>query len=442
MKLGKVEKTTLGYTLLKFYGKLLHDYFFYKKVTYIDAHNIPKDKPVLIAPNHQNALMDALAVIYGQDSQPIFLARSDIFQNPFVAKLLYAIKILPVFRIRDGKEKMKLNELIYNKTIEVLEHNMRVAIFPEAQHIDKKHLRPLKKGIQRIAFKLEEKHDFKAGVHIVPVGIYYSNYWNFRSKLIVKYGKPFSLEDYFEDYKADPQKTITQFSNVLHEKISEQIIHISDLEFHDEYDLMRDINGKAMLAELGLKKSPGNKLQADRETVSKLDELKEKDSAKFEQLMTKLKEYSLNIKKLNIKDWVVEKNAKCSSLLLKSLLLIVGLPVFMYGLINNIVAYSLPGLITKKFKDRQFDSSIAYVFVIFVFPFIYLIQFAIVWIAIKTWYIALIYLLTVSWFGLIAFHYHRFFIKLSAQIRFKSKRNRKESDSISQLRKEILDIFR
>lgn len=442
MNLGKVEKTTLGYTVLKFYGKMIHDYFFYKKVTYIDADNIPKGKPVLIAPNHQNALMDALAVIYGQDSQPIFLARSDIFKNPFIAKLLYSIKILPVFRIRDGKEKMKLNEVIYNKTIEVLEHNMRVAIFPEAQHIDKKHLRPLKKGIQRIAFMLEEKNDYNADVQIVPTGIYYSNYWNFRSKLIVKYGEPISLKDYFEDYKEDPQKTITKFSEILHQKIKEQIIHISDLEHHDEYDLMRDIYDKQMLSDLNLKNTPENKLVADRETVSKIDCLKESDSGKFDKLMSSIKEYSGKLKKLKIKDWVVEKRTSIGKLILKSLILLIGFPIFLYGLINNIIVYNLPGFLTKKFKDKQFQSSVRYVFVIFIFPFIYLIQFALVWIFIKIWYVALIYLLTVPWFGLLAFHYHRFFIKLSAQFRFIMKKNKADSDLMLQLRNEIVNLLK
>jgi len=442
MNLGKVEKTTLGYSILKFYGKLIHDYFFYKKVTYIDADKIPKGKPVLIAPNHQNALMDALAVIYGQDSQPIFLARSDIFKNPFIAKLLYAIKILPVFRIRDGKDKMKLNEVIYNKTIEVLEHNMRVAIFPEAQHIDKKHLRPLKKGIQRIAFMLEEKHDFNADVQIIPTGVYYSNYWNFRSKLIVKYGEPITLKEYFDDYKEDPQKTITKFSEILHKKIREQIIHISDLEHHDEYDLMRDIYDKEMLSYLNLKNTPENKLTADRETVGKIDSLKESDPQKFENLLSNIREYSLKLKKLKIKDWVVEKRTPFSNLILKSLLLVIGFPVFLFGLINNIIVYNLPGLITKKFKDKQFKSSVRYVFVIFIFPFIYLIQFALVWIFIKIWYVALIYLLTVPWFGLIAFHYHRFYIKLTAQFRIKSKKNKAEAVSMLQLRKKIIETLK
>ena len=438
MNLGKVEKKSLGYTLLKIYAKFIHDFFFYKKVTYIGVENIPKDKPVLIAPNHQNALMDALAIIYAQDSQPVFLARSDIFQNPILAKILYAIKILPVFRMRDGKEKLKLNEIIYNKTIEVLEHNKRVVIFPEAQHFNKKHVRKLKKGIQRIAFMTEEKNEFKANVQIIPAGIYYSNYWNFRSKLVVKFGKPITLEKYFDDYKKDPARTIVKFSEELHERIKEQLIHIEDLEYHDEYDLLRYIYNERMFDELSLKATEENKLTADREIIKRLDSLKENNINGFKKLMDQVKDYSEKIKKFRIKDWVIRKGDKSNYVIIRGLLLFFGFPVFIYGLINNIIVYKLPSLITKKIKDRQFESSIVYVFLIIVFPLVYLIQFALVWIFIKLWFVALLYLITVPWFGLAAFHYHRLFVKLSAIIRYKKKKDSEDMKATIKLREVII----
>lgn len=441
MNLGKVEKKTLGYTLLKMYAKFVHDFFYYKKVTYIGVENIPKDKPVLIAPNHQNALMDALAIIFAQDSQPVFLARSDIFKNPRTAKMLFAIKILPVYRMRDGKEKLKLNEIIYNKTIEVLKFNKRVVIFPEAQHFDTKHVHQLKKGIQRIAFMTEEENDFKAGVQIIPTGIYYSNYWNFRSKLIVKFGKPITLDDYFDDYKKDPARTIVKFSQVLRKKIIEQVIHIDDLAYHDEYDLLRDIYDKKLSENISLKLSSENKIKIDKEIVKKADTLKEKNANDFEKLMENIRVYSDKLKKFRIKDWVIERSGKGDCMLLRFLFILTGLPVFIYGFINNIIVYLLPSLITKKIKDRQFESSIKYGFSIFLFPVVYLIQFALVWIFVKIWYVAIIYLVTLPFFGLLAFMIHRLFVKTLAQFRFITIKNKEEAKSTIELRKEIINTM-
>ncbi len=440
MKLGKVDKQTLLYSTLKFYGKIIHDFFFYKSVKYIGIENIPKDKPVLIAPNHQNALMDALAIIFAQKIQPVFLARSDIFKNPIVAKVLFAFKILPVFRLRDGKEKLKLNEIIYNKTIEVLELNRQVAIFPEAQHIDKKHIRKLKKGIQRIAFQFEYKNDFKADVQIVPVGIYYSNYWNFRSKLMVKFGKPLSIAKYKEEYKEDPARAIVKFTSTLHKKIEEQVIHIKYLEYHDEYELIRKINMSSIIEKLGLNENLENEIKASKITINKLDSIKTERPKVFDSVISKTKQYSEILRKYKLKDWVIQN--KKSNILLRFLFLLIISPVFIYGLINNIVVYLLPGILTKKLEDRQFQSSIVFVFGMFFFPIIYFLQAIIVWIIFKLWFVSLIYFISVPFFGLFAFEIHRFFVKTMSLLRFNRLKNKEEGKKAVYLRNEILIMLK
>lgn len=442
MKLGKVEKYSKFYALLKIYGRIIHNVFFYKKVTVIGLENIPNDKPVIIAPNHQNALMDPLAVVYVQKKgQPFFLARSDIFKKPLIAKFLFKIKILPVYRMRDGKEKMKYSDEIYAKSIEVLEHNRQMLIFPEAQHINKKHVIKIKKGIHRIGFMLEEKNNFNANVHIIPTGIYYSSYWNFRSKVLIKFGKPFILKEYFDGYKEDPLSAIASATDELYLRMKEQVIHIEDLMFHDEYDLMRDIYDEYILNELSLKYTEENKLNVDIEIVKRLDSLKEKDESRFKDLMSKIRDYSVKIKDLNVKDWVVSGKGKMKSLSLKVLLLIFGIPVFVYGFVNNILSYLSPRFITNKIKDRQFISSVTYGFGLFVMPFIYLIQFAIVWIFVKVWYIALLYLLTTPFLGILAFSYHRLYVKVRSVFRFKKILKTDKGKDVIELRKEIIEIM-
>lgn len=52
---------------------------FYKTIVIEGKDNIPNNSPIIFAPNHQNALMDPLAVLYGSKRQIVFLARADIF---------------------------------------------------------------------------------------------------------------------------------------------------------------------------------------------------------------------------------------------------------------------------------------------------------------------------------------------------------------------------
>ena len=81
LKLQKAKKEGLAYKLLKILASFFHNYIFYKKTSYIGRENIPKNKPVLMGPNHQNALMDAAGIICSSSTKiaQTFLARSDIF---------------------------------------------------------------------------------------------------------------------------------------------------------------------------------------------------------------------------------------------------------------------------------------------------------------------------------------------------------------------------
>jgi len=115
---------------------------------------------------------------------PVFLARADVFANKFLAGILRLLKILPVYRIRDGVGELAKNEAIFQETMEVLRRGKcPVCIMPEGNHGTKRKLRQLVKGIFRVAFQAQEAFGEQPGVVIVPVGIDYSNYYTFRSKL-------------------------------------------------------------------------------------------------------------------------------------------------------------------------------------------------------------------------------------------------------------------
>jgi len=81
-----------------------------KKVVVTGRHSIPKGKPIIFAPNHQNALMDPLALVCTNMHQSVWLARADIFKSKTVSSILKYLKLLPVYRIRDGKDNLSNNE--------------------------------------------------------------------------------------------------------------------------------------------------------------------------------------------------------------------------------------------------------------------------------------------------------------------------------------------
>ena len=123
----------------------------YRRIKYVGLEKVPADGAVIYAPNHTNALMDALVILAMDRKQKVFVARADIFKNPKVAKILRFLKIMPIMRIRDGMDEVRKNTEIIHKSVDVLLDKVPFCILPEGRHQAKHSLLPLSKGIFRIA---------------------------------------------------------------------------------------------------------------------------------------------------------------------------------------------------------------------------------------------------------------------------------------------------
>ena len=164
----------------------LHGYF--KKIIVEGKENLPKDRPVILVANHQNALIDPLLLATHTRLNPWFLTRAAVFTSPFVRKLLHLIRMLPVYRLRDGFSTIQQNQQTFDDTYEVLRKNGTIVIFAEGSHSRVRNLRPLSKGFTRMAFGLKEKYPELDPV-ILPVGIGFSAHMRSGSWVRITFGK-------------------------------------------------------------------------------------------------------------------------------------------------------------------------------------------------------------------------------------------------------------
>lgn len=172
----------------------LHVYF--SKIKVYGKENIPKGKAVLIVSNHQNALIDPILIATHTHLKPHFLTRASVFKKSFVATLLDFIRMIPIYRVRDGINNMEKNNETFDKSVNILLEKGSIVIFAEGNHSNQRNLRPLKKGFARIAFQTLEKHP-DLDLVILPVGINYSNHRFSGSKVSLVFGKPIKPKDYF-----------------------------------------------------------------------------------------------------------------------------------------------------------------------------------------------------------------------------------------------------
>lgn len=401
------EKWSAGYWLLKQYI-IFADWLIHKKIIITGKSQLPENKPVIFAPNHQNALSDPLAVLLHCRFQPVWLARADIFEiSGFVNKILRFLKIMPVYRITDGKENLGKNEQTFACSIKVLENHFALALFPEAAHSGKRQMLMHKKAVPRIVFMAAEKTEFKLDMQIVPCGIYYSHYWKFNRILIVRFGNPIAVSGYFQDYRDNQGIAVQKLRNDLYDAIEELSINIKSKKYYNEFENIREVYGKHYLNRQQIQWSYLENYLSDIRLCRLLDKLEKEHPEETGKIARDIVDFIHSIKKLKIRSWLVEeKQNKPGRLFLNVLVLLILSPIALYGFLLNAVPFFITDrLIKKKVKDKTFLSSFFLATGILIFPLFYLLLFFTLGWIIPEMYLRIVLLIILPFTGKIAFQW-------------------------------------
>lgn len=164
---------------------------------------VPPDGPLILLPNHPNALLDP-ALVMATAGRPVrFLAKSTLFGGPFTP-LLKAADAIPVYRRTDGMDVAQ-NDRTFAAVDAALGRGEVVCVFPEGISHSSGRLEPLRTGAARMALSAAAAG---VDVRLVPVGINLEQKTTFRSRATVAYGPAFAVS---RDEAAHPNavKTLT-----------------------------------------------------------------------------------------------------------------------------------------------------------------------------------------------------------------------------------------
>jgi hypothetical protein len=386
--------------------------------------------------------MDAMILVCKTAFQVVFLARADIFKGKLLVRFLTYMNIMPIYRIRDGIENVKRNDEVFERTSGVM-HNMHnpLCIFPEGNHGDKHRLRPLVKGLFRIALQAQEKYGNKPYVKIVPIGYDYGHYQHFRSTLLVNIGEPMEVSDFMDVYAENPALALNQMKERFAIALSRQMIDIQTEEYYDLYMHLREVFNRHMCKKLGIQgKTLAEKFRADKTMIELLNTELASNPLNISKINSLMQDYQTGLKTERLRDWVVDRSQPQVALLVLALLIKVFLfPVFAFGFAHSILPYWLTASRTKNIKDPQFHSSIKYVTGMVFFPVWYLIILGILISTPLPWWLTVLYFMALPFTGLFAFQYFIRIKKSLALWRFRLKKNTQEVKNIIRLREEIID---
>ena len=441
-----MKNWSIGYEILRYYVRFAL-WLTHKRIIVTGQHLIPKGKPIIFAANHQNALMDSLAVVCTNPNQSVWLARADIFKSKIARSILNYMKMLPVYRIRDGKENLSNNEQIFAQVIQVLEWKETIALFPEAAHSGRRQMLPHKKAIPRIALEAEKKNNFGLGLQIVPVGVYYSHYWFFNRNMIVQYGQSIEVDKYKDAYTDNPQKAMLSLRDEIHGRIVPLTMHITSVPFYQDYENIRQMAGKSYSKANHFSINPTLQLfYAEKDLIKKLESLEFRYIERFNQLIEKTRSYFSELQDKNLSDDLIKKVEKTgwTSFLLRFSGAICTLPIFITGFLIHAIPFLIPrNMIRKKVKDKAFMATFNFVIGLLIFPLFYFIEAGLILAITHSWTVAISAFILMPFVGKLSYKLLGFYQGTLHQMRFLTGNYpfRKSLKQLVKQRNDLVDLI-
>lgn len=219
------------YRIVKFLANLtLRAYF--RGIDIEGKKQIPSEGPFIYAVNHQNAFLDAIIVGALSPVPTFFMTRSDVFKPPF-DWFLDALKMMPIYRIRDGYNKLAKNDAVFSTCKHLLKQKQAILIFPEGNHGLEYYLRPLTKGISRIAMQSQALLNDK--IQIIPVGLNYHDHFRSGHKLLIKYGEAIVVNDLMEVYSEHNHKGLLKLTRTISDGMQKTLVIPKESDnYHNE----------------------------------------------------------------------------------------------------------------------------------------------------------------------------------------------------------------
>jgi 1-acyl-sn-glycerol-3-phosphate acyltransferase len=160
-------------------GIALH--WFYRDIRVTGRERIPAGAPLLIAVNHQNALVDSLIVAWVVSRRITMTAKATLTENPLIALLFSIVGVVPLRRVSDEAERLNgssadrsRNTEAFREILDLLEQRRAVLIFPEGKSHNEVGLEPLKTGLARLALRARDERSIK-GVTVLPIGLIFED---------------------------------------------------------------------------------------------------------------------------------------------------------------------------------------------------------------------------------------------------------------------------
>jgi glycerol-3-phosphate O-acyltransferase/dihydroxyacetone phosphate acyltransferase len=201
----------VAYRILAWFLRLVTRVFF-RQIEVVGLEHVPKTGPVLFAGNHPNSLIDPILIITTCGRKVHFAAKDALFKGRIMRAVLRGLGAVPIKRRDDhdgtreaspGKPQALPevkraqtapvdNDAAFAAMFQVLGEGGAIGIFPEGLSHDESQLARLKTGAARLALGGAQRT--QQPIPIVPCGLTFIHPKRFRSRVLVQFGPPVTVE--------------------------------------------------------------------------------------------------------------------------------------------------------------------------------------------------------------------------------------------------------
>lgn len=361
--------------------------------------------PTLIATNHPNTLLDALNGAARVNEQVFFLVNASLFRTSIQRWFFETFYCIPIERPQDAGGRPVDNQAAFARCDAHLGRGGHLFIAPEGTSVLERRLRPLKTGAARIAFSAEQQGAFDLQVCILPICLNYERADKLGSRLLINVGAPLLTTDYRARHEQNPRQAALEMTRDLETRMKSLLIITRD-ETED-----RVVRRLEQLLQNSRPVDQPAHFHRTKRLISGLHTWENADKAARQHFEEDLHRYFTDLAAAGTADAAVatamEGHKQRNGWRLAGLL--AGLPLFLYGALNNYLPYAIP-----RWLYRKLDVYVGYAATVKIlgglvtFPLFYGIQTLLVSRLIP-WPWPLIYLFSLLPLGYFAHWYPGFF---------------------------------
>src|SRR3989475_3878282 len=333
-------------------------WFFFERVEVRHPERVPRMGPVLLCINHPNNLIDSLVVGSVLRRKVPYLAPAALFRNPFVARFLVALGVIPVYRKADDPHKMDRNTETFAACDETFDRGRLIAIYPEGATRADAHVQRIKTGAARIALGYEAHAPGRLSV--VRVGLSFEARKRFRGRVLVSFGEPVDVASCLTVYRQEPAKALHTLTTAIQWAMEREVVHVARIDTaalaRAVDELYRGELERELWEERGLSGRQIDPFQFSGSITDAVEHFREPDPERIERLWQRILGYRALLAAHRLRNDAVRTGLEHTPgrrRVARSRQAMVGLPLFAYGAAVNFLPYYLPGRLAGRMARRD-----------------------------------------------------------------------------------------